>query len=236
MILAYALATELLARNSPTVLYGEACKLIQDSSEVKAHLLPPFSFHTNVSATTAVDGALPSGRGRRNRNVSTVVVPGGGDKAGGGAADEVMLMRFFVSARDKDKDLTLWQRSRQSVIDGYEWTKVRAVDLWLDAKEWWMEGEEEEGSAAGHSAAQRAARHGQSVESEELNKSSEAEGSVIGKALSGVLGSFIGLTRGAGAAVQSMAKSHEPGTWSSGEVHGELQKVRDGFSPSDSTQ
>ena len=33
-ILAYALTSELFARNSPTVLYGEACKKIEQSEKV----------------------------------------------------------------------------------------------------------------------------------------------------------------------------------------------------------
>lgn len=34
VVLSYALATELFARNSPTVLYGDACDRIRDSSAV----------------------------------------------------------------------------------------------------------------------------------------------------------------------------------------------------------
>ena len=214
LILAYALATELLAKNSPTVVYGEACKLISNSPEVKEHLLPPFTFHTSLSAVTS-DGTLPAVRGRRNRNVSAAVVPDG--KTG----EELMLLRFFVGARDKDKDLTIWQRTRQGVVDGCVWTKDQVLDTWEDFVEWW-EGDE------GHANRRRELTFdGNDAQAQPTLKIEEEQGQgMISGALSSLLGSFVGMTRGAGAAVQQMAKSHEPGTWSSGEVHGELRKVR----------
>lgn len=37
-VIAYALASELFARNSPTVIYNQACKLIEQSPKVRAVL------------------------------------------------------------------------------------------------------------------------------------------------------------------------------------------------------
>lgn len=217
LILAYALATELLAKNSPTVVYGEACKLVSNSSEVQAHLLPPYTFHTSLSAVTS-DGTLPAVRGRRNRNVSAAVVPDG--KTG----EEIMLLRFFVGARDKDKDLTIWQRTRQGVVDGYVWTKQKALDSWEDLVEWW---EDDDAHASKRRGLTLDTYH---LENQPNLKLEEEQGQgLISGALSSLLGSFVGMTRGAGAAVQQMAKSHEQGTWSSGEVHGELRKVSTRF-------
>jgi mitochondrial import inner membrane translocase subunit TIM21 len=42
-ILVYALATELFAKNSPTVLYGDACDKIRESSSVCVSLSTNFN-------------------------------------------------------------------------------------------------------------------------------------------------------------------------------------------------
>lgn len=47
-MLAYALASELFARNSPTVLYGEACSKIKESDEVR------MTFAVSLLATSSV--------------------------------------------------------------------------------------------------------------------------------------------------------------------------------------
>ncbi|KDN44686.1 hypothetical protein K437DRAFT_236366 [Tilletiaria anomala UBC 951] len=239
LVLAYALATELLARNSPTVVYGDACKLVENNPEVKQHLLPPFTFHTSYATfapSDSITSPLPSRR-HRNRTVSAAVMR---DSRTG---DDLMLVRFFVGARDKDKDLSLWQQTRQGVIDGTLWCRERAEILWEDLAERWNES-----GAAGHTPDEQLARRGGwallsgTVDKEgqgtlnyanaKLSSNDKPSGGIVastGRALSGFLGSFVGLTRGQGDAVRTAASAkHEPGTWSSGEVHGELHKDENG--------
>ncbi|GJJ13263.1 hypothetical protein Clacol_007514 [Clathrus columnatus] len=50
-LLFYALASELFAKNSPTVLYNDVCERIKASPVVTSHLYPPLVFHTHPPLT-----------------------------------------------------------------------------------------------------------------------------------------------------------------------------------------
>ncbi|CAE7081650.1 unnamed protein product [Rhizoctonia solani] len=66
-VLVYALATELFAKNSPTVIYGESCDRIRSSHELARILISPYKFHNNPPSSSA----LPPRH--RNRHVSSQV-------------------------------------------------------------------------------------------------------------------------------------------------------------------
>ncbi|KAI5124415.1 hypothetical protein M0805_008299 [Coniferiporia weirii] len=82
-VLAYALASELFARNSPTVLYGEACERIGKSEKITDHLPGPLTFHNNPPSS-----ARPR---HRNRHVSSQLVV---DSSG----REHLLLNFYARA------------------------------------------------------------------------------------------------------------------------------------------
>ncbi|KAJ1310371.1 hypothetical protein OPQ81_007109 [Rhizoctonia solani] len=66
-VLVYALATELFAKNSPTVIYGESCDRIRSSHELARFLIPPYKFHNNPPSSSA------SPPRHRNRHISSQV-------------------------------------------------------------------------------------------------------------------------------------------------------------------
>ena len=229
LVLTYALATELLARNSPTVVYGEACSLVSSSPEVRKHLLPPFKFHTSFSTTLDSNGgdgagALLPSRGRRSRTVTAAITT---DAQTG---DELMLVRFFVGARDKDHDLTMWDRARENIVDAAKWGKETVLDTWDDVQEKWdeMTMGEHDALREHNSTHDRLSETSAAAAARAQHDHDDQGRGFVAGALSSLLGSFVGLTRGAGEAVRAggARATAEPGTWSSGEVHGELHKVR----------
>ncbi|KAF8587283.1 hypothetical protein K439DRAFT_1385945 [Ramaria rubella] len=84
-VLVYALASELFARNSPTVLYGKACEKIQASPQITAYLRTPLSFHNNPPLTHRPR--------HRNRHVNSLLAV---DSAG----KEHLLLNFYVQGSD----------------------------------------------------------------------------------------------------------------------------------------
>ncbi|KAH8120602.1 TIM21-domain-containing protein [Phellopilus nigrolimitatus] len=122
-MLAYALASELFAKNSPTVLYGDACKLIEESDKISEHLPGPLTFHNNPPS---------SSRPRhRNRHVSSQLAR---DSAG----REHLLLNFYIrsspgsssSLFEEDGYLGRVQNTIRAL--GEEWT-------WDDARTWGSE-------------------------------------------------------------------------------------------------
>ncbi|KAH8997564.1 TIM21-domain-containing protein [Lactarius akahatsu] len=82
-ILAYALTSELVSRNSPTVLYEEACQRIKSSPRVAKYLPGPLVFHNNPPSVLRPR--------HRNRHVSSQIVLDSGGR-------EHMLLNFYVQA------------------------------------------------------------------------------------------------------------------------------------------
>ncbi|KZT61341.1 hypothetical protein CALCODRAFT_464426, partial [Calocera cornea HHB12733] len=105
-VIIYALATELFARNSPTVLYGEICEKLKASELITSQLHPPLIFHN-----TPPSSHVPRHRGRQ---VPAQLVV---DSAG----QEHLVFRFWVegkgsrpvsaSAPPDDPEEPLWDRA-----------------------------------------------------------------------------------------------------------------------------
>lgn len=55
VVLTYALATELFAKNSPTVLYGDACDRIKDSEEASVHAYTICFFFQSTDICCRID-------------------------------------------------------------------------------------------------------------------------------------------------------------------------------------
>ncbi|KAF9056665.1 TIM21-domain-containing protein [Panaeolus papilionaceus] len=83
-LLLYSLTSELFSKNSPTVIYGDACERIKQSQKLQRYLNGPFTFHNN----------RPSAVRPRHRNrhvISRVMVDAYGN--------EHMIMTFYVQGR-----------------------------------------------------------------------------------------------------------------------------------------
>ncbi|EPQ28909.1 uncharacterized protein PFL1_03710 [Pseudozyma flocculosa PF-1] len=224
-VLVYALSTELFAKNSPTVVFGDACKRVQTSPEIAQHLLPPYRFHTSSAFTTTASPSPlnPPARGRRSRSVASYSYV---DQTTG---QEKMLLRFFVEARDKDRDLTLWDTTRYHVIEAGKWAgrKVQEGGEWVGDQLGLFDDADEAATGSHHAAGLDPSA------TTAASKPASSEPSAIGSALSSAwnysFGGLTGLARGGSDALGKLTSSRrEPGTWSSGEVHAEMEKDDNG--------
>jgi len=133
VVLAYALATELFARNSPTVLYGDACDRIRESPTVKAHLPGTLSFHTTPPT-------LVPTRHRNRHPQSHLAVDSNGV--------EHLLIHFWITSShltNAQKPTQSWLQTLQDEWD-VEWSwehaqeigrylKRNALDTWESVKQ-----------------------------------------------------------------------------------------------------
>jgi len=84
VLLVYSLTSELFSKNSPTVLYGNACERIKQSERLASYLNAPLTFHNNPPSAIRPR--------HRNRHVNSRVTI---DQYG----QEHMLMTFYVQGR-----------------------------------------------------------------------------------------------------------------------------------------
>lgn len=118
LLLAYALISELGSKNSPTVIYSDACELIQNHEGLR-RVLPPSShikFHTSSPRPS-------SDRPRhRNRSVPSAVIV---DSAG----NEHLYLSFWIEAVPDSLDSLTYRN--------LEWWDVREWDWSIaNAKRW----------------------------------------------------------------------------------------------------
>ncbi|EIW66548.1 hypothetical protein TREMEDRAFT_65418 [Tremella mesenterica DSM 1558] len=104
-ILAFALTTELFAKNSPSVLYSQAVDLIRASNALNPHLLPPLTFTHSPQSSAPVRGSPPLAH-------RIIRHPHSGR--------DHLLLTFFVHGRGKDEPETLgWARRWYALAEGY---------------------------------------------------------------------------------------------------------------------
>ncbi|RSH94657.1 hypothetical protein EHS25_004462 [Saitozyma podzolica] len=88
VILAFALTTELFAKNSPSVLYSQAVDMIRASDALNSHLLPPLTFTHTPHASAPVRGSPPLPHRLVRHPVS---------------GRDHMLLTFWVHGRGRDE-------------------------------------------------------------------------------------------------------------------------------------
>ncbi|THH09883.1 hypothetical protein EW145_g1725 [Phellinidium pouzarii] len=103
VVLVYALASELFARNSPTVLYGQACSRIQKSEKIAEHLPGPLTFHNNPPSSTRPR--------HRNRQVPSQLAI---DSSG----REHLLLNFYISTSAEEGRLARVRAALRSLREG----------------------------------------------------------------------------------------------------------------------
>jgi import inner membrane translocase subunit TIM21 len=117
-VLVYALATELFAKNSPTVIYGESCDRIRSSPELARHLIAPYKFHNNPPSSS---NSPPR---HRNRQIASQVAV---DSVG----REHLFLHFYIdsaapNAAAKSSWLDVeWNFSYEEAV---HWAKTRATN------------------------------------------------------------------------------------------------------------
>lgn len=209
-VIAYALSTELFAPNSPTVIYSEACKLIQKSDKVHNYLLEPYRFQTSLTERGADFSPLnpPSHPHRPSQTVHSYrfVDPRTGE--------DKMVMHFYVEAQDKDKPLSYWQQARASIVSGAHWLKAKTWEGYEMVVEWLHE----EPAPADIAPPAVPAPVAPAAPSWWLTRKLRG----VARGMNEVIGTTsdaVGMSSLSFATVRT-----EPGTWTEGEVHVELVK------------
>lgn len=235
-VLIYALSSELFAKNSPTVIYADACKRVQNSREIADHLLTPYRFRTSPTATSTSSDFSPLNPPsvkdrRRSRSVPSLSFT---DPRTG---EEKMLLRFFVSAREKGEDWSIWDTTRYEIVEAGRWVgrKVTEGGEWL--------GEQfgvdlaASSDALGNNKENDAGVNTSDKQSTQPALADAPSDNMLSRTWSSAIGGLTSVVRSSTEAITSSLTSpsspkprrtSEPGTWSSGEVHAELVKDQDG--------
>lgn len=231
-VLVYALMSELFAKNSPTVIYADACKRVQNSSGIAEHLLTPYRFRTSPTDSNGSSDFSPlnppSVKDRR-RSRSAPSVSFTDERTG----EEKMLLRFWIGAREKGEHWSIWQTARYEVVEAGKWIgrKVTEGGEWLGEQlgvDLGDEGEKIASSIEGDSDSSSPATAASTSASSD-NALSRAWSSAMGGLTSVVRSSTEAITSPFNSAsAPKFRRTSEPGTWSSGEVHAELVKDQDG--------
>ncbi|KAJ1028676.1 hypothetical protein NDA16_001842 [Ustilago loliicola] len=235
-VLVYALTSELFAKNSPTVIYADACKRVQNSSGIAEHLLTPYRFRTSPTDSNGSSDFSPLNPPsvkdrRRSRSVPSVSFT---DERTG---EEKMLLRFWTGAREKGEDWSIWQTARYEVVEAGKWIgrKVTEGGEWLG---------EQLGVDLGageivddEKAASSVTGISDGSSSATATDSNGSSDNALSRAWSSAMGGLTSVVRSSTEAITSpfsspsspkSRRTSEPGTWSSGEVHAELVKDQDG--------
>lgn len=142
-----------------------------------------------------------------------------------------MLLRFFIGAREKGEDWSIWQSARYEVVEAGNWVGRKMVE----GGEW--VGEQlglDDGSSDAHTDA--AGTDNSKPSSVAQPNTGEASDNILSRTWSSAVGGLTSVVRSSTEAITSpftssspkSRRTSEPGTWSTGEVHAELVKDQDG--------
>ncbi|KAF8887979.1 TIM21-domain-containing protein [Gymnopilus junonius] len=124
-LLVYSLTSELFSKNSPTVLYGDACERIKQSSRIAKYLNGPLTFHNNPPSSMRPR--------HRNRHVTSRVMV---DPYG----NEHMIMTFYVQGHPEGEPTTSSEGSYFEKVSNWAHAKGDALsDLSFDEFVEWSE-------------------------------------------------------------------------------------------------
>ena len=231
-VLIYALTSELFSKNSPTVLYNEACERIKSSPRVCGHALDSLtSYKEHVQVAKYLPGSLvfhnnpPSVlRPRhRNRHVSSQIVL---DSSG----REHMLLNFYVQANSHspEQDVSYFELASS-------WLDNAVTNFsefsWWEARDWLTLNTREAVDSAkdlfrylsGDPAPSKSAASQVSLPVSRNQESPTDNGRGFWSSFAGLFGSLRG---GAGQGPYEGALDTRHGSvWQEGEVHADLVRV-----------
>ncbi|TFK76807.1 hypothetical protein BDN72DRAFT_10560 [Pluteus cervinus] len=218
-LLVYSLTSELFSKNSPTVLYGDACERIKSSQKVSKYLNGPLAFHNNPPSVIRPR--------HRNRHVTSQIFL---DTHG----NEHMVLTFYVkgappgSTPSSDESylecLSTWTQdivaslSELTLDESVEWTKQYTYEIWdktknafryvsgtpsLPSEKYPFEGEQE---------------------STKAQKKKAPEGSAW--SFAGMFGSLRG---GKSSGLSEVGHKEDGRVFTDGEVHADLIRNEDGY-------
>ncbi|TFY77433.1 hypothetical protein EWM64_g6578 [Hericium alpestre] len=216
-VLGYALTSELFSKNSPTVLYSEACEKIKSSPRVSRYLQGPLVFHNNPPSTTRPR--------HRNRHVSSQIAV---DSSG----REHMLLNFYVQARPSGADDTSYIDSAVS------WTKEAASalpDLTLDDTVSWTKNQTEQAKywakelfhyLTGDPVPPKGVALDSVTSGKRQDHKQQEEKRGYWGSFTGLFGSIKGSSRSGGTEIADSSSSK---LWQEGEVHADLVRDDSGY-------
>lgn len=191
-------------------------------AQIYNHLLPPFRFTSTPSADlsfTSSPSPFTRPTGRRSRSTASetqAIIPDREDPhrtpdAQNPHSGQVKVIRFYIEARDKDRDWTYMEKTRQLCTDGYRRIKDEAVELYEQCVDY-IRGEEHES--------------GEGIADDKTSQATTPQqsswlGSTLRKTLSPLVTTFSSSTSAGSASI--IGTRYEPGTFSTGQVHGEMK-------------
>ncbi|TFK57502.1 hypothetical protein OE88DRAFT_1671543 [Heliocybe sulcata] len=207
-VLIYALTSELFSRNSPTVLYGEACEVVRRSSRVARYLPGPLAFHNSPPSS-----ARPR---HRNHQVASQLVL---DAAG----QEHLLLNFYVQSRASDPSSSSEDESYFAVIG--EWFKHVSELTWDEAREAIEGGKRLVRYLAGKPEPLRPPP----ASAAETGKEEEKREDAGWWSFAGVFGGLRGALGAGQGGKEGGSRGVEGRVYTDGEVHADLVKDKDGY-------
>ncbi|EJD04345.1 uncharacterized protein FOMMEDRAFT_19598 [Fomitiporia mediterranea MF3/22] len=229
-MLAYALLSELFARNSPTVKFNEASKLIKESEAARVHLPGKLIFHNNPPSAHRPK--------HRNRRVSSRLMQ---DSAG----REHLLLNFYVHAeplsesgegyiartlealKSFGEETWTWEEMRDWANEKARSTRDSARRLFL-----YLSGESDSGSS-GPSYPFSSGTDGSSLPAApttrretHIGRNTE-EGGGLWSSIAGMFSGIVKSTDASSSSGESGARKREE-IFEEGEIHCDLVKDEDG--------
>ncbi|KAI9512875.1 TIM21-domain-containing protein [Russula earlei] len=218
-VLIYALTSELFSRNSPTVLYNEACERIKSSPRVAKYLPGSLVFHNNPPSALRPR--------HRNRHVSSQIVLDSG-------GHEHMLLNFYVQANAKSPE-----QDASYIESASSWLKDTATNLsetsWHEARGWIMHHTRETVDSAkdlfkylsGDTVRSKSAAPEVALPMPRKRESPGEERKGFWDSFAGLFGSLRG--GGLKGSYQGNADAGRNGVWQEGEVHADLVRDASGY-------
>ncbi|KAJ8596460.1 hypothetical protein M405DRAFT_726013 [Rhizopogon salebrosus TDB-379] len=206
-VLIYALTSELFSKNSPTVLYNDACERIKASPRVAKYLRSPLLFHNNPPSSTRPR--------HRHRHVSSQIAV---DASG----REHMLLNFYIQGSFAKFAQSSDEEEGSSYIESLSsLTLDESIAYGREKLESIVESAKRAFRYLSGDLAQLPSPHPQSSVKEHQEKGGGQD-----KGLWSLAGLFSGL-KGRRSAIESAGDSGV--LWTDGEVHADLVRNDEGY-------
>ncbi|CAD6971851.1 unnamed protein product [Tilletia controversa] len=226
----YALATELFAPNSPTVVYADAIRRVKRHDLTYTALLEPLRFLTHPPRNDLTDPSetllpLPASARSTLRAHKPVAVY----SVDGRTGREVMRLHFWIIGRERGTELGWFEEARGWTEHQFRQASARLQEAW-ERIDW-------NGNLAGTEAAEARIADSQAQWEGEIRSARESNGSSVAsyltlpfRAVGSMFGSVtrsptdVGVSAGETSGRPGFGRRDEPGTFTTAEVVAELEK------------
>lgn len=130
------------------------------------------------------------------------------------------MIRFYIEARDRDRDWTYMEKTRQMCSDGYRRVKDEGVELYEKCVDYLHELQGEPSAESAHSTSESKSSH---TKSDTQPSGPNWLSRTLKSTLSPLVSTFSPSVSSSGSSPSLLGKRYEPGTFSTGQVHGEMK-------------